>query len=285
MKRYKKEQGGKLEVGQVLYTKSFKLELDRELCKGCHLCRLACPRFAVRLNKSEDSDGKASAAVVDIDESKCDFHGICAVVCPFNAINITVDGTDNLPAVTRDAFPTLIRDISVDSDKCEPGCRECEEACPLDIVKVYESKGGMSVDIKKELCAGCRICWSVCPTGALSVTKFIEGTIRVDSGACPDGCHRCLDVCPVDALVLDESGKINVREMYCIFCGACLPVCPSSDALTVERSAIRHTPIKSGAWNKGLERLTSKEGLMRELAAERTDKKFDAIRKIVPGIE
>jgi len=283
MKRYKKEQDGKLEVGQVLYTKSFKLTLDRELCKGCHLCRLACPRYAVRLNKAGDIDGKASAAVVDIDESKCDFHGICAAVCPFNAISIAVDGTDNIPAVTRDAFPTLIRDFNADSDKCEPGCRKCEEACPLKIVKVYEGKDWMSVDIKKELCAGCRICWSVCPTGAISVTKFIEGFVSIDPAACPDGCRRCLDVCPVDALDLDESGKVSVREMFCIYCGACLTVCPSVGALTVERTTFRHTPIKSGAWNKGLERLTSKEGLMRELAAERAGKKFDAIKNLTPG--
>jgi len=285
MKRYKKEHGGKLEVGQVLYTKDFKLTLDRELCKGCHLCRLACPRHAVRLNKAEDKDGKASASVVDIDESICDFHGICSVVCPFNAINIEVDGADNVPAVTREAFPTLIRDISVDSDRCQPGCRKCEEACPLDIMKVFEDEGGMSVEIQKEFCAGCRICWSVCPTGAVNVTKFIEGVVRLDPDACPEGCRRCLDVCPVDALTVDEFGKVDVREMFCIYCGACLQVCPSSGALTVERTAIRHTPIKSGAWNKGLERLTSPEGLMRELAAERAGKKFDAIRKIIPGGE
>ena len=281
MKRYKKERGGKLEVGQVLYTKSFKLELDRELCKGCHLCRLACPRFAVRLNKAEDAGGKASASVVDIDEGVCDFHGICSVVCPFDAISITVDGQANIPAVSRDAFPELIRDISADSDKCEPGCRKCEEACPLDIVKVYESEGSMSVEIKKELCAGCRICWDACPTGAINVTKFIEGTVSLNSGACPQGCHRCVDVCPVDALATDGAEKVYVKEMFCIYCGACLEVCPAQEALNITRSAIRHTPIKSGAWNKGLERMTSAEGLMRELAAERAGKKFDAIKNLI----
>ena len=37
MKRYKKEENGKLEVGLILYTKHFALTVDRELCKGCEL--------------------------------------------------------------------------------------------------------------------------------------------------------------------------------------------------------------------------------------------------------
>jgi len=275
MKRYKKEQDGILEVGQVLYTKRFVLTLDRSLCKGCELCKLVCPRYAIELEAPED-DG---AAVVDIDENKCDFHGICAVVCPFSAIKITVNGQDDLPAVTGDAFPKLARDIEVNSGRCGLGCDKCEEACPLGIVKVSQG----IVDIQKELCAGCRICWSACPAGAIEVTKFIEGTISIESKACPDGCRRCLDVCPVDALELDERGKVAVRDMYCIYCGACLPVCPSEGTLTVERTAIRHTPVKSGAWNKGLERLTSTEGLISELTAERVDKTRAAIKNLMSG--
>jgi len=275
MKRYKKEQDGILEVGQVLYTKRFVLTLDRSLCKGCELCKLVCPRDAITLNPAEDG----GVAMVDIDENKCDFHGICAVVCPFTAIRITTNGQEDIPAVSGDAFPTLIREIEVSADKCKPGCNKCEEACPLGIVTVSDN----TVDIKKELCAGCRVCWAECPAGAIDVTKFIEGVINLNADACPDGCRRCLDVCPVDALELDERGKVAVRDMYCIYCGACLPVCPSEGALTVERTAIRHTPIKSGAWNKGLEKLTSTAGLMSELAADRGDKTRAAIKNLMSG--
>jgi 4Fe-4S ferredoxin len=273
MKRYKKEQDGKLEVGQVLYTKHFALTLDRELCRGCELCMRVCPREAITLVPAAVSaDGKAVAALVDVDENKCDFHGICAVVCPFSAISITMNGKEGLPAVAAGVFPTLTRDIKANSELCEPGCRKCEESCPLSIVSVHESGGSTAVDIKTELCASCQVCMMECPADAIEVTKFIEGSIRIQPGACPAGCVRCLDVCPVEALAVGGDGKVYVRDVYCIYCGACLQVCPESDALSIERTAIRHTPVSSGAWHKGLEKITSAKGLMREMSAERIDK-------------
>jgi 4Fe-4S ferredoxin len=281
MKRYKKEQDGILEVGHVLYTKRFKLTLDRNLCKGCQLCKLICPREAVSLLPAEDVDGKAVAPTVDIDENICDFHGICAVICPFSAIKISINGDEELPAVKMNVFPTLIRDIEVDSQRCKQGCKECETACPIDIVTVNEAAGKPDVNIQKELCAGCRICQVECPSGAVEVSKFIEGNIGIDSKNCPEGCKRCLDVCPVDALELGEDKKVFAKEMFCIYCGACVEVCPEEDALSVERTAILHTPIDSGAWHKGLELVTSAKAMMRELAAEKTDK----IRKAVANLQ
>jgi len=270
MRQYKKEENGILEVGQVLYTKHFRLTVDRELCKGCELCSLICPRGAISLTPSGSADGKAVAACIDIDEKKCDFHGICAAICPFNAIKITVNGAEGLPTVAKEAFPLLSRDISVDSERCRPGCRKCEETCPLGIIKVYETKGGTAVDIRKDLCAGCRICWMECPEDAINVSKFIEGRINVHSEKCPDGCRRCADACPLGALEFDESGKVRAREMYCIYCGACLPVCPAEGALEITRTSVRHTQVDSGAWHRGLEKITSAEGLARELSAEMT---------------
>jgi len=281
MKRYKKEENGKLEVGQILYTKRFKLTLDRELCKGCELCKLICPRDAISLIPAAGADGRAVAPLVDIDENKCDFHGICAVICPFSAIKIAVNGVDGLPVVEKEAFPVLERDIKVRSDLCEPECKKCEETCPLGIVTVYHTRGGTAVDVKKDQCAGCRICWMECPADAIDVTKFIEGTINIKSGNCPEGCRNCVDVCPVDALALADDGKVFARDLFCIYCGACLPVCPSSGALSITRTAVRHTHIDSGAWHRGLEKVTSAEGLARELAAERTYTAQQSANKLV----
>jgi len=276
MKRYKKEEEGKLEIGLVMYTKKWSLSLDRSLCKGCELCRLVCPRYAITLTDSPDIDGKAVAPLVDVDENKCDYHGICAVVCPFNAIRITTGGKDELPAVKSGVFPVLTRDIEVDRERCEPGCKKCQECCPLGIITVGED----SVDIKKDYCASCPVCWTECPADAISVTKFIEGSILIQPDLCPDGCHKCLDVCPVDALAADEDGKIYEKDNNCIYCGACKLVCPAEGALKIERTAFRHSPVKSGAWNRGLEKITSTKGLMRELTAEGTDKAREAIQNL-----
>ena len=281
MKRHKKERDGVLEISHVLYTKRFHLFLDRQLCKGCQLCKLICPREAISLIPSEDADGKALASKVDIDENICDFHGICAVICPFSAIKISVNGDEELPAVKLNVFPTLIRDIEADSGRCENGCNKCERVCPIGIISVSETGGKPQVNIKKELCTGCRNCYMECPRGAVEVRKFIEGNITIDSKKCPEGCKRCFDVCPLGALEIGEDKKVFVKDIFCIYCGACLEVCPAEDALTIERTSFRHTSIDSGAWNKGLEKVTSPAGLMRELAAEKTDK----IRKAVANLQ
>jgi 4Fe-4S ferredoxin len=282
MKRYKKAAKDQLEIGEVFYAKRFALELDKSLCKGCDLCRLACPRYAIRvLPQADGADGKAKPAVIDIDENTCDFHAACAAVCPFSALTVRVDGLAGLPVVERDAFPELVRDIQIDASLCEAGCRRCEEACPLNVISIEETDGQRTVEVQKELCAGCRACYLVCPTQALEVTKSVEGSIEIDAGLCPDGCSRCLDVCPVGALFIGENGKVLANDAICIYCGACLYACPKPEALRIQRTRILHTPVESGAWNKALMRLTSTEGLDRELAAKRAAKARDAVKKLV----
>ena len=264
----------------MLYTKHFELTVDRDLCKGCELCKLICPRYAISLIPVEKVDGRAVAPLVDIDENKCDFHGICAVICPFNAIQIRINGVEGLPAVDKEAFPVLTRDISVCSEKCEPGCKKCEETCPLGIISVKENKSGTTVDVQKDLCAGCLICWEECPTDAIELTKFIEGSVSIRPEICPEGCRNCMDVCPVNALAAGDDGKVYAKDLNCIFCGACLPVCPADGALSIGRTAIRHSPVNSGAWHRGLERVTSADGLARELAAQRVDKAREAVKSL-----
>ncbi|MCL2696230.1 MAG: 4Fe-4S dicluster domain-containing protein [Clostridiales bacterium] len=276
MKRYKIEKDGKLEVGMVLYTKHFKLTVDRDLCKGCELCMLACPREAISLIARE-----GATSLLDIDENKCDYHGICAVACPFNAITISMNDQAGIPAVEHGVFPKLTRDIEVRSEKCEPGCRDCEKACPLGMICISEDENGVSVDIKKENCASCPHCWAACPKDAIEVNKFIEGDIQIKPELCPPECRNCVDVCPVNALEVGEDGKVFANDIYCIYCGACLPVCPADGALRVHRTAIRHSPVESGAWNKGLEKMTSATGLMRELSAKRNDRAREAVAKLV----
>jgi len=264
MKRYKKEQDGVLEAGLIMYTKHFKLEVDRALCKGCQICCLACPKQAIARVPQADVDGKAVAPLMDVEEAKCDFCGICALACPFSAIKTSINGNEEPPALAYEVFPELLRDITVDNSKCKPDCKDCEEICALGVLSVNTALG--EVAVKKELCAGCTACWQACPEEAITVAKFIEGSIDIDTSKCPEGCKRCADVCPVNAIEV-EDGEVFASDYTCIYCGACQEVCPEEGALEIERTAIRHTPVESGAWNKGLEKLTSAEGLQREMAA------------------
>lgn len=304
LKRYKIQDKDKLSVGQVLYAKRFGLTVDRNLCKGCYICKLVCPREAITLKPvPKGPDGKARPPIVDIDENKCDYHAVCAVACPFGAIKVTVNDQQKMPTVEKEAFPLLVRDIQIDSEKCKPDCKICEEKCPLNIISIRfepltpqemegRRKKGLPatsnktiVDVKKDLCAACRICEAECPAKVIRVTKFFDGSIRINQELCPEGCHDCLDVCPVNALYLGENGEVYVNDMFCIYCGACVNVCPRPEALEVTRTSVRHTPIKSGAWNKALEKLTSTSGLGREIKAKRAAKAKDAIKRLNKGLE
>ena len=299
MKLITEEDDDKLTISRVLYAKRFDLIVGKKICKGCVLCQLICPREAITLKSVlENSDGRANASIIRVDVEKCDYHGECAVICPFGAIKIMVDGEEKFPVVEKEAFPLLIRDIKIDEERCEPECIICEEKCPLDAItvrfqdltakemeerkkkKLPETSQRTIVDIKKNLCAACGICEAECPAGVIRVTKFYEGSLEIDKKLCPEGCQNCYDVCPVDALSLDKDGKVDVKDKFCIYCGACVNVCPNLEALELNRTSIRHTPIQSGAWNKALEELTSTAGLKKELRNKRTIKARNAIKNL-----
>jgi len=296
---YKKEEDWKLKIGQVLYSKRFDLTVDRGLCKGCDVCKTVCPREAISLRPvPKGVDGKARPPMVDIAVEKCDFHDICGATCPYGAITVTVDGENRSPAVEKECYPTLLRQITVNSDGCDPECKVCEEKCPLKVIHVRfepitageakargirlaEGKPPMRtiVDVDRGRCACCKVCEAVCPARVISVEKFFNGSIRIDQEKCPEGCHDCLDVCPVNALYL-ENGKVYPNDEFCIYCKACLNVCPRPEALDIQRTSVRHTPVKSGAWNKSLEKLTSVDGVRRELTAKRLSNAKEAVRNL-----
>jgi 4Fe-4S ferredoxin len=299
VKRFKHEDEDELRIGLALYAKRFGLTLDRNLCKGCAICTLVCPREAIALKPvPKGVDGKAQPPLVDIDENKCDYHAICAVTCPFGALKVTVNDEEKMPTVEKEAYPLLVRDIQIDSERCAPDCTICEEKCPLGIIAVRfealtpeeveerrakglpEASKRTIVDVEKALCASCRVCEAECPAHVIHVTKFFDGSIRINQDLCPDGCQDCFDVCPVNALFVGQDGKVYANDLFCIYCGACVNVCPQPEALELIRTSVRHTPIKSGAWNKALEALTSPAGLKREVKAKRAAKARDAIKKL-----
>jgi len=272
MKLIKTEKDNQLIIERILHAKSYSLTLDKAWCTGCGICAEACPREAIKVIKFPKEEGeRVKPPTADIDEQKCHYCGICNTLCPFGALTLRINGEPAIPVVEKESFPKLIRDIQVDAEKCDV---KCEELCPLSLIKVSVRAPGSEgatvlVDLDRDHCPCCRMCEIKGPEGAFHVSKFLLGVIRINSEKCPEGCHDCLDVCPITGtLYLSDDGKVSVNDVYCVYCGACKIVCPKEGALELERTYIRHTPVRSGAWNKALEKLTSTKEMTKELRAK-----------------
>jgi 4Fe-4S ferredoxin len=302
MKLLKTEDEKVLQIERILYARSYSLTLHKNLCKGCGICVEICPREAIELKKIPKAEGeKARVPSIDIDEKRCIYCGICSSLCLFGALELKVDGKTFAPLVETGSFPQLIRDIEFNAEKCEVSCvlsvATCMKQCPLDLIKVTtenpcdhknvnarsgsKSKSSTIImNIDKDRCPSCRICAVMCPYDALSVNKTFQGAIKVNTDKCPKGCRDCLDVCPISGvLYLSEDNKVKVNQSYCIYCGVCKRVCPVEGALKLQRTLIRHTPVRSGAWNKALEKLTSTEEMNKELRAKSLAKTRESVGK------
>ena len=274
----KHEENGKLIIERVMYTKRYSLIYDREKCKGCTLCRDICPTAAITLVPAPKAEGeKTKHHLIDVDEKKCDHCGMCEAICPFGAVTHLLNNEPVIAVVKAESFPTLIREVEVNLEKCQKDCTDCADACPLDIIEVDTKKPDVKIAI--EFCPTCMWCQVACPTEAIHVRKIFNGRIRIFQEKCPEGCTECMDVCPVNALHLGDNRKVYVDDMYCIYCGVCENVCPEPEALEIIRTSIHHTPVKSGAWNKALEKLTSEQGKGREFRAKVLAKAVEAMKK------
>jgi len=308
MKELKTDNQNELTIERFLHAKHYALTLDKKLCVGCEICQVICPREAIEIKKQPKQQGqKARRPVFDANAQKCSYCGMCEPICPFNALRVTVNGEHVVPVVEKESFPELIHEIEVDATKCSIDCVECEKVCPLNLIKVtlltpdgkeishkeaesYLNKNDLKVqvDIKKDLCPCCRLCEMRCPEGTIHVRKIFHGLLDIDLEKCPSGCQDCLDVCPIpDALFLEGDGKVHPNKTFCVFCGTCKIVCPVKDALLMERRSVYHTPIKSGAWNKAVEKLTSVKEYSKESQTKRALKVQQSIEKrtALKGVE
>ncbi len=283
MKIRKAKSRNQLLVERIHHAKNYKLAVDRTLCVGCELCSRICPKEAIRVDRQpKKKGGKAQRAQTDIDETKCHYCGICAAICPYGAVQITIDGENITSVVEKESFPELIRELAVDTNLCPINCTECEKACPLDLIKVTsDSNKKVTVKIKEEQCPCCRVCETKCPEDAIRVRRIFTGKLRIDKEKCPEGCRDCLDVCPITGALytLEKDDKVHVNETICVFCGACKTVCPEEGALELSRSTIYHTSVRSGAWNKALEKLASTTDMTKELRGKGKTKTMEAVKK------
>ena len=67
-----------------------KVKFNEDICKGCELCIVACPKNIIALNKDKiNAKGFHPAHVVD--EDACIGCGNCAIMCPDSVIEVERD--------------------------------------------------------------------------------------------------------------------------------------------------------------------------------------------------
>ncbi len=60
--------------------------VNKEWCKGCELCVVACPKKIIALEEGFNSQGFHPAKLIDAD--KCTGCAMCAEMCPDMAIEV-----------------------------------------------------------------------------------------------------------------------------------------------------------------------------------------------------
>jgi RnfABCDGE-type electron transport complex B subunit len=115
----------------------------------------------------------------------------CVRVCPFDAIQMSVEGL-----------------AVVDKEKCK-ACNKCVEACPKKLFSLVPVTHTVYVACSSQDSG--KDTRAVCPVGCIA-------------------CRKCEQVCPVDAIhVIDNLAVIDYAK--CTSCGECVKVCPMKTIL------------------------------------------------------
>jgi 4Fe-4S ferredoxin len=278
----KYENLNEIRIEREFLTRKYVLRLNKNLCNGCGLCSEICPKEAIKEQPLLVVDGHLKKKQsIDFDIDSCILCGECVVLCPLNALDMEIDGKEISTFVKNDAFPFLLKEISVTKEKCDPECdAKCQKECPTEAIRVTKKSEDqdrrIDVQITESLCIYCERCQLACDHDAIQVRKPFMGKIELNVDLCSEGCMACAEICPTYAIQI-ENGKPTVFSEFCIFCSACQKVCPNK-AIDVSRDWIFHTDVTAAAWLTALRKLTSIETVAKELRIKSGRRRTSAVR-------
>jgi 4Fe-4S ferredoxin len=304
-KTFKNRTENQMTLERPMVTRHYLISWDLDRCVGCQMGPTVCPKEALIHVDGEIVDGRmVTPPSVDVDPEKCIFCGICVETCPVHAIDMKVNGKNEIPVIKYEAYPEIRGNLTFTKSEFDFSLKDFViDNCPTNIISYDEENHTMA--IKYEDCIRCRQC-EVASNGAFKVTQRWEGSVELHRDLCVEGCLACADVCPTRALHINDDGELVLADYYCIKCGACMHACPikpefeeetytfESQGLTltrsrqrlvnedelaikVERWRVNHKPVKSAAWIEALRKLADDKASAVEIDRKRALKRHDLI--------
>ena len=309
----KRRTENEMTLERAMVTRHYLMRWDLDLCVGCQLGPLVCPKDALTLVPGVIENGyMVKRQSIDVDVTKCILCGQCVEICPVNAIEMTVNDQPEVPVITYETFPTLIQS-NVFNKKIFDWQRKdfVINNCPTNVISYDEEQKTLLVDDAH--CIRCRQC-EVASDGAFKVEQPWQGKVELRREKCVPGCFACAGICPTRALHINEAGELVLADYYCIKCGACMQICPvkaeyeefevqaESYGVTktvkhkrvinsgqlpiwVERWRVKHSPVQSGAWVTALIKLADDKAGTLEIDRKRALKRRDLIVALKGGRE
>jgi Fe-S-cluster-containing hydrogenase component 2 len=117
---------------------------------GCQIGPLVCPKEAVTHVEGEIANGRlAERPSVDTDPDTCVLCEMCEVMCPKNAITLTINGERENPVPKHGAFPDLIQSTVFDRDAFDWGRKDFViDNCPTSVIS-YDEADELPVWVKR----------------------------------------------------------------------------------------------------------------------------------------